>query len=108
MTSDTNRLLPALERVRAKVEELDAAATARLDATLAVDFEDHFAYQEAQAHAHASGKLRPAEAQMIYASLGHVGSADNGGWAAGTDLATKVVVTQAIGELLGARIEARR
>jgi len=67
---------------------------------MAVTFGEHFAYQNAQARAHVSGKLSTDEAQIIYIALGEVGSQDNGGWASGTDLATKVVVTLTIGQLI--------
>jgi len=62
---------------------------------------EHFAFQEAQARAHASGRLTTDEAQIIYMALGATGSA--GGWAKGTDLATKVIVTEVIAELLARR-----
>lgn len=59
---------------------------------------EHFAYQSAQSHAHAAGRLSTSEAQTIYVALGEV--PDETGWAAGTDLATKLVVTQVLAELI--------
>lgn len=60
--------------------------------------QEHFTYQTIQSQAHAMGKITTAEAQVIYIALGEVPAAD--GWAEGTDLATKVIVTQALGELI--------
>jgi len=76
----------------------------KLNETLALDFSEHFAYQNAQAEAHASGILTTDEAMSVYVALGEVGSASNGGWAKGTDLALKVTVTNLIGQLLGAKV----
>lgn len=73
----------------------------KLDAELAVSFEEHFAFQNAQARAHAAGILTPEEASVIYRALGEVGSTANGGWAKGTDLALKVTVTTVMGQLVG-------
>ena len=64
---------------------------------------EHFAYQEAQARAHASGRLSAGEAMIVYRALGETGSRGNGGWAAGTDLPTKVAATLLMGELIGGR-----
>jgi hypothetical protein len=82
---------------------LDASSLPALDASLAVDFAEHAAYQTAQARAHASGKITTEEAFTVYAALGEIGSAANGGWAQGTDLALKVTVTTLIGQLIGAK-----
>jgi hypothetical protein len=80
---------------------------ADLDANMAIEFDEHFAYQEAQARAHVEGKITPDEAQIVYTSLGEVGSESNGGWAAGTDLPTKVTVTMLMGELIKQRLGVR-
>jgi len=71
--------------------------------------EEHDAFQDTQAWAHASGFISTAEASVIYRSLGEVGSAGNGGWARGTSLGTKIIVQKILGELLGMKIaESRR
>lgn len=80
---------------------IDPADLPGLEATLAVTFQEHFAYQNAQARAHATGVLTTEEAQVVYVALGEVGDPANGGWAADTDLATKVVVTNLMGQLIG-------
>lgn len=95
----TNRVAAAIERVRERLDALDAASREELDAQMALGFEEHFQYQEWQARAHASGRLATEEAQLVYAALGEVGCEANGGWASGTDTATKVAVTMLMGEL---------
>lgn len=95
-----NRIATAVENVRAKLAALDADKVAALDANMAVEFDEHFAFQNAQARAHLTGKLTTDEAQIVYVALGEVGSPSNGGWAAETDTATKVAVTLVMGELL--------
>jgi hypothetical protein len=102
-----NRIETAIARVRETFATLPADKVESVDTSLALDFGEHFEYQEVQARAHVSGKLSTDEAQIVYAALGEVGSASNGGWAAGTDTATKYAVTLVIGELLKARIAAR-
>lgn len=101
-----NRIGKAIDATRAKLEELNAVARDELDAAMAVDFEEHFAYQELQARSHLEGTLTTDEATIVYVALGEVGSPSNGGWASGTDLATKVVVTRLMAELLQKRLAA--
>jgi len=96
-----NRIAAAVERVSTKLADLDAAKVSKLDAEMAVTFEEHYAFQNAQARAHVEQRLTTDEAQVIYIALGEVGSQKNGGWADGTSTATKVAVTLAMGELLG-------
>lgn len=74
--------------------DLDLAAFERaLDNTLT----EHFAYQQLQSQAFAMQGIDVTTATVIYAALGEVPAAD--GWASGTDLATKLVVTQALATL---------
>ena len=95
-----NRITRHIAGVRAKFDALTPKQQTELDATMAVEFNEHFGFQQAQARAHAEGKLTTDEAQIVYIALGEVGSPDNGGWAAGTDTPTKVSVTMLMGELL--------
>lgn len=99
-----NRFIQAIERTRVKLANIDDEVKLSLADDLAIDFEEHFEFQQTQARAHAMGKITTDEAQVIYASLGEVQSSGNGGWAKSTDLATKVIVTQIMGELLEMRI----
>ena len=103
----SNRVLTAIERRREQlargVKPDGTPITGDMEAaerSLDNTFADHAAYQTAQSRAHATGKITTDEAMTIYMALGEVPAAD--GWAAGTDLATKIVVTQVIGELIGA------
>lgn len=77
---------------------ITAEDMAKAEAQLANTFSDHAALQNVQASAFAMGKINEAVAQTIYMALGEAPGAD--GWAAGTDLATKIVVMQALDELL--------
>ena len=99
----TNRIDLAAEQLREQLETMDAAKCLALEASLAIDFSEHAAYQDAQASAHAGGVLSTEEALTVYAALGEIGDADNGGWARGTDWALKVTVTRLMAELLTLR-----
>jgi hypothetical protein len=94
-----NRVATAIVAMRPRIADLDDDKRTGLDKAMDVDFGEHFAYQETQARAHVSGKITADEAQIIYAALGETPSEN--GWTEGTDLATKVVVTKIIAELLG-------
>jgi hypothetical protein len=108
---ESDRITPAILKQRAALvagvrvdtgeplpPDIDLAAfERRLDNTLA----DHFAYQTIQSHAHAAGRITTEEALVVYTALGEVPAAD--GWAPGTDLATKVIVTNFLGSLVGIR-----
>jgi hypothetical protein len=105
MLGTTNRLTVAIEKVQAQIDaKLDADSAKALGDTLAVSFDEHFKFQQLQSQAHAMQNLTTDEAQIVYIALGEVGSPGNGGWAAGTSLATKVVVTQLMGELLAKKL----
>ena len=93
-----NRIAQAIERCRAinPPAILDGLAE-----KLALTFEEFVAYQQTQAIAYSKGVLRLHEANLIHSALGDSWSPSNGGWASGTDAATKVVVTKALGELAG-------
>lgn len=95
-----NRLARHIDTVRPRVDALTPEARAKLDADMAVEPFEHFAYQQAQASAHARGQLTADEAMIVYRALGECGSESNGGWAADTDLPTKVSVTLLMGELV--------
>ena len=99
-----DRLVAMIAEVAGKIAALPAAKAADLDEGMAVTFDDHFRFQSMQAEAHAGGILATDAAQVVYVALGEVGSASNGGWAARTDTATKVVVTQLMGELLAQKL----
>jgi hypothetical protein len=99
-------LAPIIATMRAKLDEaleageLNADDLARADAGLALTGDDHFQYQTIQAESHAGGQLHTDDALIVYAAIGELGDPANGGWASGTDLATKYAVTQTIAMLL--------
>jgi hypothetical protein len=97
----------ATQVCRARLAELGPEKTKAVGEALAVDFNEHFDYQQLQAQAHGVGEISTADAQLIYASLGELGSESNGGWAADTDTATKYVVTRVIEEIITQRLAKR-
>ena len=99
-----DRLIAAIAAAAGKIAAIPAAEAKSLDEGMALEADDHFRFQTMQAEAHAGGILATDAAQVIYVALGEVGSASNGGWAARTDTATKVVVTQLMSELLGRKL----
>jgi hypothetical protein len=102
-----NRVASHIETVRARCNALPQDRRDALDADMAITPGEHFSFQETQARAHASGDLSLDEAQIVYIALGEGGSAANGGWAEGTDLATKVTVTMLVTELMRKRMGIR-
>lgn len=90
-----------LPLIRERIATLSDEEREEFEAEMAVTPAEHFAFQNAQARAHAAGRIPTETAQLIYAALGEVGSTKNGGWASDTDLATKVVVMMAMPSLLG-------
>ena len=102
-TTTPNIVADAVDLVASRLAELSPAELAAFDAEMAVSAEEHFRFQQAQAQAHAGGYLSLEEALIIYAALGEHGSSRNGGWAAGTDTATKVAVTLMMSSLIVGR-----
>lgn len=110
--SERNLVAAAIEALREQIatglkpDGTPMGDLEHLDASLALDIGELFAYQEAKSRAQVMGVLTTAEAMTIYAALGgeYGGNESNGGWDSGADLATKVVVTQVMGELIAARI----
>lgn len=101
-----NRLAARIREVRERLVTLSPEQRDKLDHNLDLDPGEHFAYQQQQSRAHAMGTISADEAQIMYVALGEVGSRKNGGWASGTDLATKIVVTQGVYDLTGPAREA--
>ena len=101
-----NRVLFAIERRRAQLAagiKPDGSPltgdTAKVERSLRNSFAEHAHYQDLQARAFVTGKLTQEEAQTIYHALGATPSPD--GWAQGTDLAAKIIITQIMAELMG-------
>ena len=113
----TNRIDAAIVRQQGRIDKLIAsgvdlkgqpieASLENMDVTMSLTVKDHADFQDQQARANAMGTLNTDEALTIYNALGEWHNADNGGWQDGVTLAAKVIVTQAMGELLERRIKA--
>jgi hypothetical protein len=107
----TNRVDAAIGRQQGRIDALVAdgvdlkgqpieASLANMDETLALTVMEHADLQNQQARANAMGTLNTDEALTIYNALGEAHNPDNGGWQDGVDLATKVIVTLAVKEML--------
>jgi len=100
-----NRIVRAINDIQGRLDNISLTKQQELEEAMDIDFDEHYAMQEAQAFAHAQGKINAEEAQVIYAALGETyDPGTNGGWCAGTNLATKVAVTQVSKELLAIKI----
>jgi hypothetical protein len=100
-----NRITTMVSKVQDLLDRTSEERRAAVESRLALQFDEHFVMQQNQAEACASGLLTTEEALIVYGALGKTFSRDdNGGWAAGTGLATKVVVTQLMSELLAAKL----
>ena len=117
--SGTNRIDEAIGRQQGRIDKLIEsgvdlkgrpieASLENMHNTMALTVKDHADFQNQQARANAMGKLNTDEALTIYNALGEYHNAKNGGWQDGVTLAAKVIVTQAVEELLKSRIEAAR
>jgi hypothetical protein len=109
--SGSNRIDAAIERQQARIDALIeggvdlkgqpiAPSLANMDATMALTVKDHADFQSHQSRAAAMGKINTDEALTIYAALGEYHNTDNGGWQDGVTLATKVIITQVVSDLL--------
>lgn len=101
-----NRILAAAERMRAAIQsgqKLDGSGPITGDLTALeqdqnLSHMEWFAFQNAQAAAHASGKLTTDEAMTIYTALGGEVMPVNG-WSSGVDLALKLTIYSVCGQL---------
>src|SRR5208282_5157917 len=84
MGAKPNRIELAVSRVAEKLATLTEEKRASLQKSVAITFPEHFAFQQAQATAHAGGKLTLDEAQIVYLALG---PSYEGDWPEGTTLA---------------------
>ena len=109
--SGSNRIDAAIERQQARIDALIeggvdlkgqpiAPSLANMDATMALTAKEHADFQNQQSRAAAMGKLSTDEALTIYHALGEWHNGDNGGWQDGVTLATKVIITQVVSDLL--------
>jgi len=104
-----NRIAAAIGRYQQRIDGfggedgvgLNGQRVGDMHAGMALSLQEFVAFQNAQARAHATGRLSTDEATVIYRALG--GEVYQGDWPADTPLATKVTLTQVMGELLAVR-----
>jgi hypothetical protein len=101
------RLNRIIDECRIKCDALNDTKRANLNTTSAIDFQEHFEFQKLQAEFHAGEMLTPDAAQIVYNALGASYGTTNGGWSKNTDLPTKIIVTQLMGELLKMKLAQR-
>jgi hypothetical protein len=98
-----NRVQMAISRYEAKIAGLNGVGLNGtplddFEAGLKLSFEDFVGYQNAQSQAFVTGRISAEEAMTIFQALG--GDGFHGDWPKGTTLATKVAITQVVGELI--------
>jgi hypothetical protein len=107
----TNRIDAAIKRQQGRIDALIekgvdrkgqpiAASLANMDAMMALTVQEHTAFQHQQSRAATMGKLNTDEALTAQTALGDHHNPENGGWSNGVNLATKVIITQMVKELL--------
>ena len=101
-----NRIQNAIDEMSKRLKAIPLEKRNKLDNDLQEDFLALIAYQKAQSEAFASGKLRLNEAQTLYHIYGCECPTPES-WAK-QPLAARIVATQVAGELLSAKIAARR
>ncbi len=94
-----NRVTDAIARMDRKVAELPDDKRDSLRKNLETDFADLCHYQDLQARAHAMGRITTEEALTLYRAFG--GEAPSPEHWSRNSLATQIIATQLIGELLG-------
>jgi hypothetical protein len=106
MYNTTNRVLAMIEKRRGQIASgvkpdgsPITADLAELEKSLDNSLVEVFTYQNLKSRAQLAGLLNTDEAMTIYAALGREAPGPNG-WAPDADLATKVVVTGLMGELI--------
>jgi hypothetical protein len=101
-----NRITAAIGRYQTRIDGfggedangLSGKRIGDMHTDMALSFQEFIAFQNAQARAHASGKLSADEAMTVYRALG--GEVYKGDWPDGTTLAAKVTLTQLMSELI--------
>ena len=96
-----NRIEVAVGRAQALLDGVGEEKRASLTSAMALSFDEFVAFQNAQALAHASGRLTADEAMAVYTGLG--GESFAGDWPAETSLALRVTITQLMGQLMRPR-----
>jgi hypothetical protein len=100
----TNRIVDCIARYDERIAKqgktgMDGRPVQDLHKGMSITFREFTTFQNAQSQAFAAGKITADEALTVYAALG--GEVYRGDWPAGTSLATKLTITQFMGELMG-------
>jgi hypothetical protein len=100
-----NRVTAAAAKAQRQIDSLNGktlqgGSISDFEKSLDLETFEHFAYQEAQARAHANGTLSLPEAQTVYMALG-----EGGNWRKGTTLAMKVTITNLMLQLITGRTD---
>ncbi len=100
-----NRIAEAIRGMREALQSTPAAKQETVKRKLDLTLAEFCKYQDEQAMAHAGGKITLEEAQTVYVALGGETFGSDGGWPRETDLATRIVVTKLVHELMSMRRE---
>lgn len=98
-----NRIEEAIREMRKALGSVSPVRCESLKKKLDLTLMEFASYQDEQAMAHAGGKLSPEEAQTVYVALGRETMGPDGGWPRETDLATRIIVTKLMYELMSLR-----
>lgn len=106
-TVDMTRWNSIVDKIASRLIEQGEEAVSKLDKVMAIDFEEHFEFQNLKSEAFIAGRIDQDVAQAIYMALGenHAANRKNGGWTDQVDTAEKVAITQIMGELLSLKIK---
>jgi hypothetical protein len=107
----TNRVSAAVGRQQARIDKLVeegrdlkgnpiGPSLKKLEKEMGLSASEHAAFQRQQSNAAAQGDLNTDESLAVHNALGDYYNKDNNGWSPGVGLATKVIVTQIVSELL--------
>lgn len=103
---DAEKVNRMINEVRGKLSFLGNAKYKELNDNMAITFEEHFSFQNLKSEAQVTELITPDAAMIFYVALGEVHNSDvNGGWTQGTDLATKIITTQFMSELLTRKVK---
>jgi plasmid maintenance system antidote protein VapI len=107
----TNRVSAAVGRQQDRIDKLVEGgrdlkgnpigpSLKKLEKEMGLSASEHAAFQRQQSQAAAMGDINTDESLAVYNALGDYYNKANDGWAPGVGLATKVIVTQMVSELL--------
>lgn len=89
---EENRIATAIESTREHLAGVAPEQLVHAEETATIDVAMLAWLQENKGQMQLDGTLTLDEALTVYAAIGELPNPDNGGWAEGTDLATKIVI----------------